>query len=911
MNSNEIPEVIEANVLRAVTVGTTPGTLYVNDIDVVDKINSNANRIHAVETIVRNHEKDINTEVSQSRYHLTAEDITNISKINSKAKQEDLAALEETVSGFGARISDKASKTDLDELKNSAVTYKTDDAYPNRNIFEQENLTFLNNDLSFVNSRLVMENNSIELLNHCANINGPESTIYIKDVESNNLVTATGNGEDGSVGDVIVDRGIEGTVSLWDHTHNKVVHITADERDRWNKNTGGATFVIAPADEEGFPDVESKNTFTIYLVPIEDSSEANVNYTKWIWSLQSDETYRWEKIAPTDINLSEYAKITDVQAVNERVDDVENNINEHIADEESHITDEERNNWNSHIDDEQVHVTLEDKSTWNEKQDKISLTPTTNTDITDTSTFESNTITHQLSLNKITSSTGIKSNESKVPTAGAVADFSNQSYVKKTGDTMNGGLIIDSSYGLSVKGTQNNPTLVSIDKGSINLNLASGNVGALNSIGHVTAGNTDYGEEGNKDVVFTDLSSNGIIIMNDKPTEQTYDVVGITNLGVASTVYFKNESGDDYEVSGAMITKTGDAYLSGRLATNAITPLEPVHVITFYSIEETEGVLDYGDVKLTVSATKSTDDNAPIVMIYANKDNNSNSQNQCDVVIAGKSVYDHITDEYKHLTRDQMNVIKAGESGCFIYKPTEPDPSQPDEPYKTINPKLLLKNVQSKVDENKHTVEATLQLGQAEDSAIKLVGEHYDDERKNKNYVIITNGQHEGGKEIEITDDGIEIKASYSRDPNPNANLKIFGDTAIGDDTTNYTFTVNGEEIISGGSSISPVTGEVTLANNKAFSLSANAISIRPADVTDRIVKSTILFTPTEDVDVVNLFASENVDKYVCTETIFFETHDVRIETTLTANKLSMIEITQINTGGINYITALITPNIK
>lgn len=51
--------------------------------------------------------------------------------------------------------------------------------------------------------------------------------------------------------------------------------------------------------------------YILYLVPVDDPQTKNI-YDEYIWAIQSDDTYDWEKLGTTEIDLSGYVKYTDV-----------------------------------------------------------------------------------------------------------------------------------------------------------------------------------------------------------------------------------------------------------------------------------------------------------------------------------------------------------------------------------------------------------------------------------------------------------------------------------------------------------------------------------------------------------------------------------------------------------------------
>jgi len=51
--------------------------------------------------------------------------------------------------------------------------------------------------------------------------------------------------------------------------------------------------------------------YVLYLVPVDVPQTKNI-YDEYIWAIQSDDTYDWEKLGTTELDLSGYVKYTDV-----------------------------------------------------------------------------------------------------------------------------------------------------------------------------------------------------------------------------------------------------------------------------------------------------------------------------------------------------------------------------------------------------------------------------------------------------------------------------------------------------------------------------------------------------------------------------------------------------------------------
>ena len=854
------------------------------------------------------------------------------------------------------------------------------------------------------------------------------------------------------------------------HANNTVVHINETERENWNNKAETSyvderdnyvislinehSFVVVNADAEGHPDVpiEERKTTIIYLVKDDKSSEGDNNYIEWLWVEKAEGQMKWEKIGSTKVDLTGYAK----------EEYVDNAISTHASN-STHITDAER-------------------AVWNSKQDAISLTPAVNDDITDNSDFTNNIISHSLSLNKVESSSGILTGETKVPSSGAVADYVTSNFVKKTGDTMTGPLKIEDTYiklydknnPNKYTGLTNNYIEVS-DTNSISENLFD--ITSINK-DFISCSTIDSAGNPQSFVLLDntgDLSaSNSLttITTNTYYIESSYsnhNVIVNDNLKIVNKRNIIAPDGSEYPMTCGLFTNYIQPYSGNK--------------ITFLSFGEEE-------LDITVTNTSRIGAESPIIKLTA-------SENDCDIKLAGKSVYGHITDKHSHLTDNQLNVLDAAENGCFIYKPTEPDPERPDEPYKNVNPKLLMKNK----DDSGYR-EATLQVDADTGSSIEIV-------KNNDRYsACISTGNRPNGSKIELTDNTVTIGTAYRQGAGNDVNTVINGNLNVGDSTTNYNLTLNGANIgtaitntathindekvhlssdekiavdtiiediskkdnthlasanngegsiaiikpisnnsdiylksftfktrsdgnykpvgkrmaiycsnaneapslfkanstsqetkyklptgwkyigvskntftdmpantefkyefdnikiekgmmvavmftkftdlnedefawsrfgasaiwsetgdtkskfyktdltaaISGGKyftvyyktefveytgeSIKEATSPITLCNNCVYNVNAANISIVQSDISNKLIKSTILFTPTADIETENVFSTQ-IDKIIC------------YENTLLQNKLSIIEITQANIAGTNYITAVITPNIK
>lgn len=69
---------------------------------------------------------------------------------------------------------------------------------------------------------------------------------------------------------------------------------------------------------------ETGNTNVLYLVPSSDPETSNI-YDEYIWAVQSDDTYAWEKIGSTEIDLSGYVPYTGAtQTVDLNAQDLKN-----------------------------------------------------------------------------------------------------------------------------------------------------------------------------------------------------------------------------------------------------------------------------------------------------------------------------------------------------------------------------------------------------------------------------------------------------------------------------------------------------------------------------------------------------------------------------------------------------------
>lgn len=318
-SSIDKPE-IQAHKVSIVANEEEPGVLTVNGTNIADKIESAESDISLLQNKVDAHTHDVNRVVKdENRIHLTQDDIDIINSVESKAEKSKIAEIETSITELTEIVNAKADETDLNNLAANCVTYEPRGGY---NAITKENLTFTK-DLSFKNAQIIMHNNNIVLHNHCANIEGPESFINIKDAKVSNIVEVKGTGAEENMGDVTLERNGE-WYSVWDHLTNKVKHITKEERDRWNAKADRTIFVLADADEDGKPVVETPNTTYIYLVEDPHAKEgSNFHYNKWAWVERKDipEEYAWEQIGSPALTLEVSANddITDESVIEDYV----------------------------------------------------------------------------------------------------------------------------------------------------------------------------------------------------------------------------------------------------------------------------------------------------------------------------------------------------------------------------------------------------------------------------------------------------------------------------------------------------------------------------------------------------------------------------------------------------------------
>lgn len=311
---------IQAHKISIVANEEEPGILTVNGTNVADKIESVESDISILQNKVDAHTHDVGRVVNdENRIHLTQGDITKINSVESKAEKSEITGLETKISDLTEIVNAKADESKLDDLESKCVTYEPRGGY---NAITKENLTFTK-DLSFKNAQIIMHNNNIVLHNHCANIEGPESYINIKDAKVSNIVEVKGTGVEENMGDVTLERNGE-WYSVWDHLTNKVKHITKEERDRWNAKADRTIFVLADADEDGKPVVETPNTTYIYLVEDPHAKEgSDFHYNKWAWVERKDipEEYAWEQIGSQALTLevSTNDDITDESVIEDYV----------------------------------------------------------------------------------------------------------------------------------------------------------------------------------------------------------------------------------------------------------------------------------------------------------------------------------------------------------------------------------------------------------------------------------------------------------------------------------------------------------------------------------------------------------------------------------------------------------------
>lgn len=116
----------------------------------------------------------------------------------------------------------------------------------------------------------------------------------------------------------------------------------------------------------------------------------------------------------------------------------------------------------------------------------------------------------------------------------------------------------------------------------------------------------------------------------------------------------------------------------------------------------------------------------------------------------------------------------------------------------------------------------------------------------------------------------------------------------------NYRYTINYTAEFVKDHTAKPIADTETpiLYDGSIYNVTGDSITVVATDIHNQVAKSTIVFTPTVDVNINNVF-TDPVDKTIC------------YEETLLQGKVSIIEITHVNVNGTNYITATITPNIK
>lgn len=116
----------------------------------------------------------------------------------------------------------------------------------------------------------------------------------------------------------------------------------------------------------------------------------------------------------------------------------------------------------------------------------------------------------------------------------------------------------------------------------------------------------------------------------------------------------------------------------------------------------------------------------------------------------------------------------------------------------------------------------------------------------------------------------------------------------------NYRYTINYTAEFVKDHTAKPITDTETpiLYDGTIYNVTGDSITVIATDIHNQVAKSTIVFTPTVDVTINNLFTGP-IDKTIC------------YEETLLQGKVSIIEITHLNVNDTDYITAKITPNIK
>ena len=114
----------------------------------------------------------------------------------------------------------------------------------------------------------------------------------------------------------------------------------------------------------------------IYLMP--ESNHVSGNYLEYMCVQKEDDTWTWEQIGTTKIDLNDY--ITDEELKEHSLDNIHitnaertfwnNNVTtttNHINNDDIHVTDDERNSWNTHKNDTTKHITSSERTSWNNK----------------------------------------------------------------------------------------------------------------------------------------------------------------------------------------------------------------------------------------------------------------------------------------------------------------------------------------------------------------------------------------------------------------------------------------------------------------------------------------------------------------------------------------------------------------
>lgn len=787
----------------------------------VDNLEKNIDtKISKINTDVYNTEKHINclskkvkehTDDTKNHLHLTSSDISNITSVQNKANKSDLDNLERS-------ILSKAEISSVEELKNTVnvIDSKTNTieshlstAENNINILKDKiNLTVDDHDFNLLKEQVYKNTSNIKNIN---------STLT-NHIDPKNHLHLT-NSDIAAIEDV-ANKAYQYDVDL---LNTYIVEIRCNIEKIWEEimQKGVTHLVTIPHDD--IVNLSYINGNTLYL-------DVDVNKAT---EITSEET----KVPPTYL-------------IKNYVDEL---VSNHVGNTEVHINQAERDNWNakpekSYVDERDNYVISLIKNT------SFLVVPADEHGYPDVP--EADRKENIIYLVKDSSSSETENY------------YIEWIWVKREDEQMNWEKIGSTKVDLTGYATEEYVNNTVTIHASNNTHISSEERITWNNKQDAITPSGNVGNDITTTLSFENgklvskASLNSISAINEDTASstkvpQTQAVVDYIAKVTPDVSNFVKKTGDT--MSGDLTMNNASVIVkNGSVASNSIRP-QSTNTITFYNVNSTG--TDYEQINLSVSATPSIDEKAPIVKIHADK-------NYSDVIISGESVYSHITNPHMHLTDEQLMVLNAAEKGYFIYKPTEADPDYPGEPYKGVNPKLVLKN-----NENTGYREAALQVDYDIGSSIEIK------KLENGTYSAgISTGNHEKGNKIEVSDDGVLITSSYfgPKVISPNAKTTIMGDTAIGDTTTNYKFTVNGKDIPAhiDNNNIHVTTDEKTIIANAGEHIDNSGIHV----VDDEKTALSNITTYIDEKNNANLTSAGNSGGSMCIIEPLSESNDVYIK---------------------------------